>query len=466
MIIVDGINTSVVSGGGNVDVTSTPTTTGQLWSASFNTPFVDLDGVERMVLTKPLDVTNKKIVMIGSSVMLGTGAASLQGWAYQLGTLLATDNWTVYNHSIGGSGTDSVLARFYDDVVPLQPDICLFGLALYNDSYSPSFMNKFDDYVRGMEVLIGLCKKNNIIPIIAGCYPKQNNDANSYKGVLNTYKHFEKFTDVIVFNMLGAVVDVSNGQFIQSPNQCNYDSAHPSDFGHEELFYSINPSSFNTALWWNGWKNNIVRGSWTLGAETSKSHPLEFETPTGEEFHSFTLSMWLDNTTPISSGIIAAFGNDNSDDIFIEVTATGYDINESAITHFSTTTTTTTKHMLTITYSAALEKVEVFINAVSQGSYTEDEFTTISRFVILGHSRRSYASSNATGYQISDDLVLYRTVLDQTEINRLYANDIPKASLEIWSTFGEQVTYEDLPVINHAPTTSEFIVNTPLFTIA
>jgi hypothetical protein len=118
------------------EVTSQSTTPGHAWSTSVEQVKTNRNGESRLYLTRPL-AYNKKIVVLGSSSAEGYAATALNGWVTQLNTYLQPRGYTVYNRGISGDNTPGALARFYSDVVPLQPDICIIALTLGNESDNP-----------------------------------------------------------------------------------------------------------------------------------------------------------------------------------------------------------------------------------------------------------------------------------------------------------------------------------------
>jgi len=190
---------------------------------------------------------NKKIVVLGSSVAAGWVTSYQEkydmqnGYAYRLARHLEPDGWEVANISIPGFDTKSTIERFADDVLPLEPGYVLIGLSMSNEgleTLDPDTV--FESYRKGILELIGLCRKNNIEPLVGLCYSNDNYTEEQYS-YLKKMNRLINSWDVASVNLLG-VLDDGHGHF---PAGYTFDPNHPNDRGHEEMFYAFVPDMFD-----------------------------------------------------------------------------------------------------------------------------------------------------------------------------------------------------------------------------
>ncbi len=190
---------------------------------------------------------NKKIVILGSSVAAGWVTSYQEkydmqnGYAYRLARMLKPKGWEVVNISIPGFDTKSTIERFVEDVLPLDPGYVFIGLSMSNEGLETEDPDSvFNSYRSGIKELVGLCSKNNILPVMGLCYSNDNYTEGQY-AYLKKMNLLINSWDVASVNLLG-VLDDGHGHF---PEGYTFDPNHPDDRGHEEMFYAFVPDMFD-----------------------------------------------------------------------------------------------------------------------------------------------------------------------------------------------------------------------------
>ena len=185
-----------------------------------------------------------KIVMFGSSVAHGYGATDMFGWGNRLGERLKERNWDYVNKSIGGDNTSLILARIDEDLLAEDPDVVIMGLSLANEGIQGGKKGSvYQGFIKNMKKIIQICRQNDIIPVIANCYPNK-----SYKE--NHYQYVKKFNEdlsnwpVYSIDLMGAI-DNGVGQWVEGYYK---DAGHPNDLGHEEMTRAVPVSVFDALI--------------------------------------------------------------------------------------------------------------------------------------------------------------------------------------------------------------------------
>ena len=297
--------------------------------------------------------TDKKLVIVGSSVGRGFGAYT--GGTYQnddlddvdgngspdtfatysytgrIRSYLLTQGWTFDNQSIGGNDTADVLARFDTDVAPENPEFVLIALSMGNEglTFTSDPDSVFESFRDDLQDIIQACRDKGYYPIIGLVYPNTNYNLRKH-GFVKRMNLLINTWDVPSINLLGATDDgrgkwvpgqqygtLSSGTFVR------LDAAHPNLPGYEEMYHAVVPTLFEaidqgkTTTPSYPSSHGFVR----LTPDASAADPLTF-TPTSE-MRGFTHNFKVRTTdTGIVSAIRAAaeprflvdFGPSNDDD--------------------------------------------------------------------------------------------------------------------------------------------------------
>ncbi|WP_143317480.1 GDSL-type esterase/lipase family protein [Clostridium sp. HBUAS56017] len=102
---------------------------------------------------------NKKLVLIGDSITFGYGVNKKDSWVYNLSKNLPLE---IINKGINGDTTPSILNRFYEDVIALNPDY-IFIMGGTNDLLCGRSISSIKDNIS--EMIKDSLGKNLIIGI-------------------------------------------------------------------------------------------------------------------------------------------------------------------------------------------------------------------------------------------------------------------------------------------------------------
>lgn len=156
------------------------------------------------------NIDSMKISFMGSSVMYGTGADNLQGYAYQFNELLkkrtAKGSPAFYrsNVSVPGDNTQRVMKRFEKEGLGDCSAYIIFGLALGNEGVHENGQAAFDSYKNNLLTLIQKAKSAGKKVLVVNSYGRGDFNEKDYNLVkqLNLLIHE---WDLPSINSLGIV---------------------------------------------------------------------------------------------------------------------------------------------------------------------------------------------------------------------------------------------------------------------
>lgn len=366
----------------------------------------------------------KTIAVVGSSLAAGW-VTSFQkrydfknGYAYRLGRLMTPLGFNMVNLSVPGDTTTKVLKRIEKDLFSKKPEFAVIGLSLGNEGIEgenpQAVMEKF---FNNIEKIVNLCKSKGIVPVLGSCYSCDDYDENHY----NLTKEMNLKLNSIgvpMINLLGGLDD-GNGHF---PSGYTYDSSHPNDIGHEELFYTIVPGIFSS-------KKPEFTGSKIL--QNSKYLLIRNNTVTcavsyipENVFHSFSISFKAKN---ISNGNVVMV-NTNKGNIALE-------INDNKLFYISSENNK-------IDLEEKIIGMEWDHFTISH-RYLQNEtlifkgdrlLKRIAEQVIPYHFMLGEKTKNAD----FRDMLIFRAALNQDEVRFINRGNLFRASLEVYSPLTEK----------------------------
>ena len=363
---------------------------------------------------------NKKIVILGSSMAAGWVTSYQEkydmqnGYAYRLARQLEPQGWDVVNISIPGFDTKSTIERFYDDVLPLNPGYVLIGLSMSNEGLETKDPDSvFNSYRSGMLELISLCRNNNIEPVVGLCYSNDNYTEEQYQ-YLKKMNRLINSWDVACVNLLG-VLDDGQGHF---PAGYTFDPNHPSDRGHEEMFYAFVPDMFDALQTGKGLPpSDILNTKMPAGDKGSTYNEICYVP--ADVMHSFTVFFHFS-----SSGATKIFS------IQRNIGTNTISIDEKGGLHYSGNHKELTRelnikdqeyHSLAFTHQYLVRETKIYLDGKMIFSVEEQLEPVLFR---LGtHGMRTQLGQ----------LLIYRGALNQEEIDMLLNGDFYHASLEVAS---------------------------------
>ena len=405
--------------------------------------------------------------ILGSSVAHGSGSSGnknnqfingsyANGYAADLTVAQATNGWCVVNQSVGGDTTSAVKKRFYRDEVPVHADEVLIGLSLGNEGLAKARnpQSVFNHFFMGITNLIAMSRSNNILPLVADQYPKDNYSSNEYV-YLKKMDLLLNTLDVPSVNFLGATDDGFghwvNNSFI---NLGSGDGTHPNDAGYYEMFLSIVPSLFDavkegkpTPHWGNRAKYLRITADPRLAA------PLGF-TP-GLLMHSFTLSFRVRSAT---TGTIASIIlPDSSVNPAIEITPGGvaYVGTNGTVNYSHLSGANSVWHEVVVAHSWVRGQTFFYVDGALAGMLSE-RLTPIG-FVLGGRGSavNRPISPEQADYQ---NLFVHRSMLNFEEVRAQYQGNLQQASLELYAPLDDDSFTAGTAVINRAQSLSTAVV--------
>lgn len=444
----------VIEGGGEQVVKSevVETTEGKPWSTTITEATATLGGIKQKVVTKPLNTT-KRIVLFGSSSIEGVGVTNpSNSFANRLSNRLSSRGYEVVNRGISGDNTLGAIARFFKDVVPLNPDFVIFGFTIGNEGmYSLSDKAAVYEHFRNnMFKLIHMTKKFGAVPIVLTQAPTQDFTNEIYNYSKKLQEELDE-SGVLCIDWGGVVDDLSGRPFANAMS----DAWHYNDASHKEICNAIPPSLFEKAAIQRG--GNLqpsYKGSVRFGAITTAT-PIHF-VPT-DEITTFTFFARFKIDT--GTGLCALVSFTPTERVFTSGnTGTGaIAYANSSISDFpiddSKNFANDTWFSLAVTYSPISGKMRFYIDGVFKSEATLSMIPT--RFTIGGREGSNYVLKTAN----VKDVAIYRTRLKDYQIAQLHGGLVSQTSLEIYSPMNDKTIFPNGKLVNLAGTTSNFVVN-------
>ena len=196
----------------------------------------------------------RRIAVFGSSVANGSGDEyKKEGYTGLLRELMAPRGWQVLNQSRGGDTTIKIAPRFTPEgtpdpntryLLPVNPGYVVIGLSLANEGIWEAKTKEDKDaiykqYADGIKSLIDRARQNNIVPIVALCYPRMVYTPVEYEYV-RRINLLHNSWDVPSVNFPGALDD-GTGRYTLG---FDFDDKHPNAMGHREFLYTFVPTLF------------------------------------------------------------------------------------------------------------------------------------------------------------------------------------------------------------------------------
>lgn len=393
-----------------------------------------------------------RISVFGSSVANGSGATSMEGYAYLYGEQLkrryanATSPNPLYTSgvAIGGNNTNSLLNR-YDDVIRDFSKYVIIGLSLGNEGIHDNqatdkqqeVFNRFRD---NMLTLIARLRADGKEPVVVNNYTRSDFTESDYHFVkqLNLLIHE---WDVPSINSLGSIDDGAGRWSLGYIN----DPSHPNTLGHVEFMHAFVPSLFDALVDGKPLPERNTTGNFTLEAGN-----LIHLTPE-ETVHPFTICTRVKGT---GAGTIFTFEHGaGSRPFFGSVTVEA----DGAITYNSPLKAPVTSeailadgqwHDIALSHYFARGCTFLYIDGQPVGSV--DERLTLGN-VTFGDADtpRSYA-----------EITFWRAGMNPEEMTAHHNGHMLKSSLEIYSPLTSEAIATNGTIANVAQSTNALTLDT------
>ena len=188
----------------------------------------------------------KSICIFGDSVSWGAWDLEKGGWVNRLWFHVAKrdgDNYVeIYNCSVSGGTTDTILERFENEAKVREADALMFQTGGNDASYENkpgNYLVTPDKFKKNLEKIIGWAKKitNNIIfTDLKNCDESKTMPV-SWIDIYYTNENIKKYSDI-----MKKVCQKNNVLFLDIGllnNEDFDDGLHPNAIGHEKIFIQV-----------------------------------------------------------------------------------------------------------------------------------------------------------------------------------------------------------------------------------
>ncbi|MBR7635134.1 GDSL-type esterase/lipase family protein [Janthinobacterium lividum] len=391
---------------------------------------------------------NRKIVILGSSVALGQGSPSWNGWSNRLATALAPRGYTVVNKSIGGNKTSDCIGRFYTDVVTQNPGIVIICLSIANEGLIGG--NKdvvYNTYISGIRRLVSMCREMNYKVVVTGVYPNNDFTETDYMYALQANQELEN-SDFPYVNFMGTVDDGTGkwrtGTFA--------DVGHPNDVGHDLMFKSFALSLFGSLTSGlsyrpEGKKVYALR----MSATAIGTSPVIYvaDSPLG----SFTVMATIRRFDGVTAGrplICLENSTANWESVRIRNSVDNIEL-AAANTLINTTVPTAgaAPNTVMLSYDGFTNKWTLYVNGNLEGTAVYAPTQTLGYDRVVFGGRSDIGGFETIGYEFSD-LAVWRAALNPVQVAEAFRGVISKASLCLYSPALDSTSLKGSRLVNLA----------------
>lgn len=433
------------SGGGDSKIKRLASTAGKWWSETLDQLLSTVGTEERKVRTAPLSY-KRKVVFFGSSSTEGTGTTTRDKYYGKLfEAKLAPLGYQFYHRGIGGDNTPGAINRFFKDIAPINADFLFIAFTIGNEGIytATDKVATYEQFKKGIYQLCFMARQQGITPIIFTQAPTQSYNATYY----DFYKKLNEEFSASDFHVVdwGGVLDDLAGKPM---TPVVYDTLHYNDKGHTEICNAIPPTIFDKAGVQPGGYLSTLEGNIFTGNLATLT-PIVYE-PT--DITTFTYSMRFKKSILELTGVVSF---NVTDRVILEADGR-LRYNNGVTTDIDGTVNYADGqwHTLTVTYSPVDLQLRFYVDGVFKKSFTNITLVP-SKITVGGRDGATAVLKNAE----IKDLVLYRTRLRDDQVLQVHEGVISQTSLEIFSPCHDKVVSGNTALINLAPTTVNFRVN-------
>ncbi|MEI8271970.1 MAG: Ig-like domain-containing protein [Paludibacter sp.] len=431
---IDSTGFIIVKANGTLTVTATTTQ-----------PNSTICGTCQIVTNVDDALLNKtKIAVMGSSVPSGTGATTAAlGYIGLYTTLLQQRytnstglNWNVANISVGGDNTLKVLARWDSDLIPQYSKYVMYALSLGNEGILGGGQPIFDQFKTNMLLLVNNARKKGMFPVVTNCYTRADFTAIEYEFIKQMNLLIHEW-DVPSVNLLGAIDDGAG----RWPTGYQYNTAHPNDAGHLELFYANVPSLFDALKAGKAIPVKATGTYLTLGKSLANQNQISL-TPENT-IHPFTISFDVKTT---DTGTIASFKQGATVGT-VSINASGMLCYQSPNGGSMTGQVAVNNgkwHKITLTHFYARGITILYSDNLVVGSVSE-------KLVVLSFNLSDKDAPSSVDFR---DLFFYRSGMNAYEVSAMNNGKMLKSSLEIYAPLDGQKLLSNDILMNLAQSTN------------
>lgn len=369
-------------------------------------------------LTRVPSNGTRRVVVLGSSTAMGTGASDVNhSWVGLLTAALAPQGITVINNSISGTATADSLSRFSRDVTPYHPDFVVLATSLWNEGFSSDPVNVRNTYLANTRTLIGLVNSIGAVPILIGVYPNSTSTPVDVSIILGIYAEFETL-GVPVWDFWNGLAD-SQGNWLPG---LSADGTHPLDAGHRDLFDAIPTSYFEAAYQSPGLgpAANAIPGSWLSGG--TDQNPGQVVVQVAQLPSSWSAAVWFKTAPVTGAAVILSIG---AADVQFLRTPAGYYLEVRGvpvIVDFVPSEAPPAWHQVLLTYGKEQKLLSAYLDGVPLGSVANIDPPGSGQFSVGGGAEPCNFSQ----------FLVYRSPLNAGDASTLAAFVILRKSIESW----------------------------------
>ncbi|WP_199614652.1 LamG-like jellyroll fold domain-containing protein [Paenibacillus alkalitolerans] len=432
------------------------TTTGKVWSGAYEKLETTLTNSNYSPMVRP-EFHSKKIVMLGSSTVDGTGASNANTTSMHalLKSYLSSAGFTVYNRGVGSDNTALMADRFYKDVIIMNPDYCILmptmgNEGFHNETTTAGRVAVMNTLRNGILKLVQMCRQCGIVPVVATQWPTDRYDATHYQYARNFNAELEAM-DFHVIDLFHAALDHSLQKALAA---AVFDLSHYNDAGHRALAKSVPPSMFDKCDSQYGGLLRSPKG-YILTGDVAKDTPITY-TPT-YALDSYTVALWFKiDTMPAASTTVFSWGTSAGERIIVDPDgALKYFTNgASTIIGAAGTVAAGTWYHIAITYNYISDIVDVYWNGAALYNVTQAATSAFASWAIGRAGTTAYCKH--TNFK---DVIIYRSKLTAEKIRQLYEGVISQAGLEMFAPLNDKVLGVGSLLTNLAPTNGNLQVN-------
>jgi len=382
-------------------------------------------------------VNRQNIVLMGSTTSEASYGETYKSFGEQYNRLLQTGkyggNWNYRNLSQYGRSSSDILSTWDTELAPWCPSVVIYALSMGDEDIHTDEIASFQNFKNNLTELINLAKYEGFSPIVVNSLPRNDiYNTNYYQNVKNLNLDISKM-NIHSVNGFGAVEDgVERWAY-----GFNLGAFKPNDYGHIEIFHSIEPYAANFARINTPQPKRLDIGQGFIFDKSESNQQIEFHP--NNFVHSFS---YIFDIKTKDFGILGGFLGIGIERNFgqIKIDSYGklwYQSSTGKSIETDITINDGSFHQVALVHQYANEKSVLFLDGKKVGELNERLFAY--HFFINGPN-----GPNAE-YK---DLFFYRSAMNELEINELFKGEMLYSSLEIYAPLFSQTVFNHVLSLN------------------
>lgn len=187
----------------------------------------------------------KRVVIIGSSTWDNIGATAGNGLGAKITADLVAKGYTVFNEAIGGNTTALNMARFFNDVKALKPDIVLLANSITNELLALGVDAAYSSFTQNTLTMVRECQRIGAKVAVYGTFAFDGFTSDGYKMARNTEHFFAKYGIRTLTSFNNTANPDNNGHWWPA---FSTDGTHGNDAGCQAQYEAISPDWAETLI--------------------------------------------------------------------------------------------------------------------------------------------------------------------------------------------------------------------------